>query len=783
MDCSQRRVAVIALLVAVGVCPVARTLDEPGVGTVRGRVIDGDGAPVVGAVVLVVGESLEAVSDPGGRYELTGLEPGRHIIEARAAGYGIERADDVNVMAGDVVDLDLRLIAMEVPLREIVVTSSLSILRDNPAATVSLDRREITELPHFGDDPYRAIAVLPGTSGGDISGRFNVRGGFYDEVLVRLDDMELLEPFHLKDFQGVFSILDPEMIGGVELIPGGFTAEHGDRMTAVLDMTSRRPTDTRGSLGISFTNAWASTAGRFADGRGRWLGSLRRGYLDVVLDMVDEGGGDERPPDPRYWDAFGLLGFDPSPRHALALQVLAADDDLVFEEEDDDELVDVATGYGSSSMWLRHQAVVADRAFVTSTLYGSRITVDRDLFYLDMDELEETFDVDDVRELELAGLRQIWEHELARRHYLQWGFELRSYDVHYHYESSSLIEDPIDDPRFEPGTRVQSFRHTYSGSWYAVHASDRLRIGDRLTTEVGVRFDRHTLTDENLVSPRVNLLVNLAGTGVLRLGWGTFHQSQRPYELAVQFGETEFAAAQRAEHWTVGFEGDLGRRLVLRADAYLRNVTDPLTRWETLFDPFSPAPETATDLVRIAPDSVTASGLELYLASRRGEALDWWLAYTWSSVTDRVDGADVPRFVDQPHAATASITWRPGPRWSLTGVLTYHTGWPTTAVSAELVPGPDGWRLSYDVGPFYRERLGDYLRLDVRASRTTSVGTSGRLTFFVDVQNLTNRDNPRGLAIADPEYTYDVQTGRYLVSFPEQHWLPIIPSFGISWEF
>jgi len=56
--------------------------------------------------------------------------------------------------------IDFLLIALEVPLREIVVTSSLEILREDPAATVSLDRREISELPHFGDDPYRAIAVL-----------------------------------------------------------------------------------------------------------------------------------------------------------------------------------------------------------------------------------------------------------------------------------------------------------------------------------------------------------------------------------------------------------------------------------------------------------------------------------------------------------------------------------------------------------------------------------------------------------------------------------------------
>jgi hypothetical protein len=51
------------------------------------------------------------------------------------------------------------------------------------------------------------------------------------------------------------------------------------------------------------------------------------------------------------------------------------------------------------------------------------------------------------------------------------------------------------------------------------------------------------------------------------------------------------------------------------------------------------------------------------------------------------------------------------------------------------------------------------------------------------VQNLTNRDNLRGYAIADPEYSYDPQSGDDEIAFPEEHWLPIIPSFGVSWEF
>jgi hypothetical protein len=78
--------------------------------------------------------------------------------------------------------------------------------------------------------------------------------------------------------------------------------------------------------------------------------------------------------------------------------------------------------------------------------------------------------------------------------------------------------------------------------------------------------------------------------------------------------------------------------------------------------------------------------------------------------------------------------------------------------------------------------LDDYYRIDFRASRTSKVGRKGQLTFFIDVQNLSNRDNQRGIAIADPDYEYTPSTG-LVITFPEEYWLPIIPSFGVSYEF
>ena len=214
-------------------------------GAIRGAVVDQDGRPLAATVVLhPIGR--ETRTDETGGFELTGVAPGtEYLVEARAAGHTVGVAEGVVVVAGETAEVALQLVAVPVPVEEIHVTAKHTLLREEPITVVNLDRQEIAELPHFGDDLYRAVAVLPGTSAKDFSARFSVRGGLHDDVLVRLDGLELYEPFHLKDFDGVFNVVDPEIIAGVDLTPGSYPAEYGDRMGGVLDMwtpASRRST-------------------------------------------------------------------------------------------------------------------------------------------------------------------------------------------------------------------------------------------------------------------------------------------------------------------------------------------------------------------------------------------------------------------------------------------------------------------------------------------------------------------------------------------------------------
>jgi hypothetical protein len=70
-------------------------------------------------------------------------------------------------------------------------------------------------------------------------------------------------------------------------------------------------------------------------------------------------------------------------------------------------------------------------------------------------------------------------------------------------------------------------------------------------------------------------------------------------------------------------------------------------------------------------------------------------------------------------------------------------------------------------------------RCGSRASRATRVG-GGELRFFIDVQNLYDRENDRGRNLEDEQFR--LRDGVPTVVFPRQQWFGIIPSFGVSWR-
>jgi len=141
---------------------------------------------------------------------------------------------------------------------------------------------------------------------------------------------------------------------------GAFPAAYGNRLSGVFDMKSSKPSLTdrrRTSLAISLMNARFLSEGYFNNQKGRWLFAARRGYLDLLLGITDEGD-DTAELSPVYYNISGKLAYEVNEKHEVSASVLWADDDLDIAEDLDyaEDQDTFNTGYGNGYAWLTWRA-------------------------------------------------------------------------------------------------------------------------------------------------------------------------------------------------------------------------------------------------------------------------------------------------------------------------------------------------------------------------------------------------------------------------------------------
>ena len=66
-----------------------------------------------------------------------------------------------------------------------------------------------------------------------------------------------------------FSVLDTNLVQGIDFVTGGMTADFGDYMSGAVGLQTRRPTPDdsyRNGVGISFVSAYGRSSGTFSTG-------------------------------------------------------------------------------------------------------------------------------------------------------------------------------------------------------------------------------------------------------------------------------------------------------------------------------------------------------------------------------------------------------------------------------------------------------------------------------------------------------------------------------------
>ncbi|MBD8388521.1 TonB-dependent receptor [Dysgonomonas sp. BGC7] len=106
-------------------------------------------------------------------------------------------------------------------------------------------------------NPWGGLEALLATMGGvsstnELSSQYTVRGGNFDENIVYVNGIEIYRPLLVRSAQQEgLSFINPNMVQSVNFSAGGFSAEYGDKMSSVLDITYKKPKRFEGLVSAS----------------------------------------------------------------------------------------------------------------------------------------------------------------------------------------------------------------------------------------------------------------------------------------------------------------------------------------------------------------------------------------------------------------------------------------------------------------------------------------------------------------------------------------------------
>lgn len=722
----------------------------------------------------LVGTELQIANEPAAEEPVALvneiLAPHGLTIRTIAGVHLVVRIDrTVSVASG--ADGDNNFVAAPEIEMIVVSASRYEISRDIGSSRFQLDQRSIQTMPDVGDDPVRITHRLPGAAASGASARAHFRGGNSNEIGIMLNGQWLFDPFHVRDYQSIFSAIDSRAISGVEVYTGGFPAQYGDRMSGLVLMESMELEEQgHTEIGISIFNTSVLTSGASDDMR--WLFSARRGNLDLVIDP--------KFGEPKYYDVFGELAFELTEHTTLSINALYAEDTVrVVVETDPDELEEIVSDTRNAQFWAqlrtRWSDTLSSNTVLSMTSYDNLRTGSTN----DPEKMLAT--VRDERAVDQFSLRQDWTWNPSEQHFVQWGLQGVFGDALYNYEGDAeyfgLQAMYVDQPQ---SISRSAFAEPRGGS-FALYVSDRWRLTPKTTVEWGVRWDDQTYTGLNSdaqISPRLNFLYALNKQTDLRMTWGRYHQSQRIEELQVEDGITNYWPAQRSDHVIVGMRRLFAENYSLRIEAFYKDMSKVRPRFENLFDPLGIIPEFQPDRVAIVPQSAKSAGLEISVDGTVGH-WDWWASYTLAEATDLIDGRNERRSWDQRHSVQGGITWS-NQQWTASVAGSVHTGWPTTDLYLEENgTDPNGDPVYVAIpGPRNELRHSTFSSLDFRVSRTFDV-RRGSLMAFIEVSNALNRKNA---CCRDWDIIED-DAGNIELEHSYDYWLPLLPAIGVLWEF
>lgn len=209
-------------------------------GIVKGFVYDNqDGEAISFASVKLDSTTLGAITDDQGFFTITNVPPGVYQVSSSYLGYEVQ-TQTIEVKKNQTAQVKFYLSVKAKTLQDVEISAERQKqLTESRVSVTTVTPLEMKRIPTLGGEPDIAqyLQVLPGVvTTGDQGGQVVIRGGTPIQTKFLLDGITIYNPFHSV---GLFSIFETDIVKSIDVYTGGFPANYGGRISAVVDVKTR----------------------------------------------------------------------------------------------------------------------------------------------------------------------------------------------------------------------------------------------------------------------------------------------------------------------------------------------------------------------------------------------------------------------------------------------------------------------------------------------------------------------------------------------------------------
>ncbi len=242
--------------------------------------------PLVNALIILGGRNTGVRTDNNGYYAIE-LRRGTYLFEVNALGMENFKRRLIIYNNGT---LNIKLEEKIEQLEAVILQSDVNNAVTDVVTKTEIDIKESKNIPlALGErDVLKVAATLPGiTTAGEGTIGYNVRGGKSDQNLILLDEAVVYNPQH---FFGIFSALNPFVLGEANIYKSSIPASYGGRLSSVFDLQTKDASTDKfgleGAIGPVTANIAIETP--IVKEKSGLLVGGRAAYANWILDALDE---------------------------------------------------------------------------------------------------------------------------------------------------------------------------------------------------------------------------------------------------------------------------------------------------------------------------------------------------------------------------------------------------------------------------------------------------------------------------------------------------------------